>query len=581
MFSNRPITTAWHLLLVSCLGALLYSNSLHAAFQFDDYLNIVDNPAIRDLATFWPPSGPRWFGRLSFAVNYRLGGTDPFGYHLVNTAIHILTACLVYIFVLVIQQTAGSSPRTSAPRTRHLPALACSLLFVAHPIQTQAVTYVVQRFASLATLLFMLSITSYALARQHTSPAAPAAGRTRTTVAVPLYLLSALAGLLAITTKEIAVTLPAVVLLYELLFVSRPVLTARRLIRMAAVLIPAAALSLYAAVHFGAATALNRLSATDEISRHDYFITQLRVIVTYLRLLLFPAGQTIDHHYRVYRTVFSPEIILSILLITALLLAALLLCRLSHTSRPRLRLAAFGIFWFFITLSVESSIIPIADVIFEHRLYLPSIGALLAIVSLADFTLEQPALCRLPMRRYAGCLLAAVIVLFSTATWIRNGVWKDELTLWTDAARKRPDNPRAHNMVGVYYMKQVRMAEAIRSFQRALEADASYAEARSNLGSSYVQIGMLDEGLRELQLAAASNRFDAIDTGILYYNLGKCLYLKGMTDRAIQYYTMAIQLIPNQAAVNHDLGRAYERSNQMQLRDHYLKKAHELDPQHY
>ncbi len=166
MNNLRPAAaTACHVLLIALLGALIYSNTLTASFQFDDKLNIVDNLFIRDIRNLWPPTGARWFGLLTFSLNYLAGGHNPVGYHLVNICIHILTALSVYLFVLLTFRTPYFKGRREGVIQDDWFAFACALLFVAHPIQTQAVTYIVQRFASLATLLFMLSLDCYILAR--------------------------------------------------------------------------------------------------------------------------------------------------------------------------------------------------------------------------------------------------------------------------------------------------------------------------------------------------------------------------------------------------------------------------------
>ena len=195
---RRNATSLLHISVITVVGFLIYSNSLNSSFQFDDKINIVDNPFIRDLGNLWPPSGRRWFGLLTFSINYTLGGLNPFGYHLVNICIHILTACSVYFFVLLTFKT----PFFRNLRDPLLPvswlAFAGALLFATHPIQTQAITYIVQRFASLAALLFMLSINFYLLARLTSingcSPQ-PSSGTRARLKAVSLYAVAALFAL--------------------------------------------------------------------------------------------------------------------------------------------------------------------------------------------------------------------------------------------------------------------------------------------------------------------------------------------------------------------------------------------------
>ena len=294
-----------------------------------------------------------------------------------------------------------------------------------------------------------------------------------------------------------------------------------------------------------------------------------------------PVGQTIDHHYKVYSNVFAVEIIASLLLIALLMATAVYLYKASADGSPYLRLVSFGIFWFFITLSIESSIIPIIDVMFEHRLYLPSIGAILAVTATFAYALESQVLNVRYSRKSAACILALTVIALSSAAYARNEVWKNELTLWSDAIAKKPDNPRAYNMVGIYYQTHFRIYDAIGYFRKALEVDSFYAEARSNLGNGYVQTGRVDEGLNELMITAKSNRFDEIDTGILYYNIGKSFYLKGMPDLALENLNRALRSIPNEPAVYALLGEVYTQKNLPEQSSANFKKAHELDPGKY
>jgi tetratricopeptide (TPR) repeat protein len=582
------ITTACHLLIISVVGALIYSNTLTTSFQFDDKLNIVDNLFIRDIGNLWPPTGSRWFGLLSFSLNYLAGGHNPFGYHLVNICIHILTALSVYLFVLLTFRTPYFNNRNEGVIPDRWFAFACALLFVAHPIQTQAVTYIVQRFASLATLLFMLSLDCYILARliSGNGDNDSASNRTRYYLArVSAYVAACIFALLSLKTKENAYTLPLVVVMYDLMFISglSALLAIIRKQWKVAVSLSALALGFLLFVNhtYGLLALFDKLKATNEISRHDYLITQFRVIITYIRLLFIPVNQTIDHHLGVYRNVFTLEIMASLALIVLLLISAGYLLKVSCERTPYLRLVSFGIFWFFITLSIESSIIPIIDVMFEHRLYLPSIGAILAVTALLVHALGLLPLKHNHLQKSATGILAIVIVVLSSASYVRNRVWKNELTLWADVIAKKPLNPRGYNMVGMYFQGNFRIYEAIGYFRKALEVDSGYAEARSNLGNAYILTGNVDEGLNELMITARSNRFDEIDTGILYYNIAKGYHRKGLPDQAIENLNKALRYLPDEPAFYSLLGEVYLQKNLPELGAVYLKKAHELNPLKY
>lgn len=580
-----PVTL--HLLLIIALGFLVYSNVLSGTFQFDDKLNIVDNPLIRDIGNMWPPSGSRWFGNLTFSLNYIAGGLNPTGYHIVNISIHIFTALTVYMFVFLTLNSPFFTEREYGSTHTPWVACICSLLFVVHPIQTQAVTYIVQRFTSLAALLFMLSLNSYILARLstlNTSNICQSDPIGKLWPSAFFYTSAGLCALLSFKTKENAYTLPAIIAMYDVMFISGLSTLAsfiKNKWRLIAILSTLTSGLLAFTVISGMLPALfNTLKATNEISRHDYLITQFRVIITYIRLLFIPVGQTIDHHYPIYHTVFEPAVFLSLMALLLLLFLALYLFWISRNSNKYLRLASFGIFWFFVTLSVESSFIPIPDVMFEHRVYLPSIGVILAVVSATAWIFEKQNW-RSTLGKTASGSVIAVTLLLSYATYDRNKVWNTELTLWTDAIEKKPKNPRAYNMVGGYYQINFRVHDAITFYKKALDVDNTYMGARSNLANAYVLTGRIDEGLNELLITANSHRFDAIDTAILLYNIGKAYNLKGMPDHAIEYLNYAIINNPNDAAIYFLLGHIYKRKNLLDQSSMNYKKAHELAPDRY
>ncbi len=208
-----PVRSLAVLLLLTLLSALIYSNTFSVPFQFDDADNIVQNPRIKDLTNFFNLSGSRYVGFLSFALNYYVGGLQVFGYHLVNLIIHIVNGFLVYCLVLLLFR-AESQDSPLATDNSHLTtaswiAIATALLFVAHPVQTQAVTYIVQRFASLVTLFYLFTVVCYLKWRLASSES-----RSR----FLWYGGAVLSTVLAMKTKENSFTLPFMILLVEAVF---------------------------------------------------------------------------------------------------------------------------------------------------------------------------------------------------------------------------------------------------------------------------------------------------------------------------------------------------------------------------
>ncbi len=278
------------LLVITAAAVLVYSNAFGASLHFDDFASIVENQSLRDLRSQWPPSGNRWLGYLSFALNFRLGGLEVFGYHLANVLIHVCNGLLVFWLTSITLRTPSLRGAESGPLVRRFLPLTAGLLFAVHPVQTEAVTYVVQRFTSLATLFYLLSLALYAQARLSLEEDRPSKAR-----AACLYGLSVVAAAGAMRTKEIGFTLPLVAAGYELLFF-RP---GRRLLLLAPLGATALLVPLGLATHgqkladvLGEAS---RFAAeTPEIPRSVYLLTQSRVVSTYLRLLLLPIGQNVD-----------------------------------------------------------------------------------------------------------------------------------------------------------------------------------------------------------------------------------------------------------------------------------------------
>jgi protein O-mannosyl-transferase len=599
------------LALLALLAILIYSNTFHVPFHFDDTFNIVANPKIKHLANLLHLSGPRFVGFLTFALNYRFGGLHVFGYHLVNLLIHIANGFLVYLVVRALftlsYPRAAASP-AALPGMAPWVALFTAALFVAHPIQTQAVTYIVQRFTSLAALFYLLTILCYLRWRLD-----PRQGPSR----YLWYAAALFSTLLAMKTRENTFTLPFMILLIEAVFF-RPV-TLKAGIRLFTSLIPflltlliiplSIPLSRLSAMGGGTArgggVAARLTRETLDISRWDYLFTQFRVLITYLRLLILPVHQNLDYDYPLYHSLLDPPVLLSALVLLVLFAAALYLLRFPLKAFPPLtsRVIGFGILWFFLTLSVESSIIPIRDVIYEHRLYLPSVGVLLVFgVFLGE--------CVMRWRTPTVLAFTAVLVLFSAATYQRNAVWKDELTLWSDVVRKSPKKARGHYNLGISYAQLKRTDDAIAQYQIALKSKPDDADIHNNLGVALAAQGFLEQALIQhrivLQLrphdANAHNNMGIIlkllgrpeeaakeyhaaldanpDFAQAHSNLGVVLKMLGRKEEAVQEYETAIRLDPDNAEVHFNLGNAKLEMKQFDQAISEYQKAINLDPEY-
>ncbi|OGQ42737.1 MAG: hypothetical protein A3A85_09285 [Deltaproteobacteria bacterium RIFCSPLOWO2_01_FULL_42_9] len=614
--------------LITITAFLIYSNTFASPFHFDDEPNIVENYKLRDLSNFWPPSGSRYVGVLSFALNYHFGGLNVFGYHLVNIIIHIINGLLIWWLIILTFKTPvmqvyvgqGLSPALTPDRIirglkadlPYLTALTASLIFVSHPIQTQAVTYIVQRFASLATLLYILSLTLYIKARLQTvQTGANAVGKFFSTSTLTFYFLSLVSAILAMKTKEISLTLPFVIILYEVMFFAPTKQNygfAKRLlylipVTLTAFIIPLSLIGTDRPVGDMIGELREAAQETEEISRDVYLLTQFRVIVTYIRLLFLPINQNLDYDYPLSHSLFEPQTFAFFLFLSAIFAFAIyLFIRSRRTAKSPSRLAgektkspsphrgegrgegkcyglliSFGILWFFITLSVESSIIPIRDVINEHRLYLPSVGAVIAFGSgvLYGFSYARE---RLGIK--VSLLLATCVLLFVTAftlgiaTYKRNLVWKDDIALWDDVIEKSPEKARGYNNLGKALQEKELFTESIKALQQAIQLKPNLPEPHTNLGNVYSKQGRFDYAIKEYRAALKLNPYDAE----AYNNLGNTYYSQGLFNEAMQAYVIAVKLKPDYPDAYNNLGSLYATQERIDAAIEEFKKALRLEP---
>jgi tetratricopeptide (TPR) repeat protein len=556
---SRTGSLRLHLVLIAVLGLLAYSNTFDVPFQWDGkYHYLEPNPVIKDLSYFLNPSKAkepleameyynlyaifenRLICFLTFALNYSLHGLDVRGYHAVNLAVHITNALLIYLLVILTLKTPLLENSRLKDYDGHI-ALFSAMLFVAHPVQTQAVTYICQRFTSLAAFFSLLSLLAYVKARISTL-------NIRRYV---FYALALISILLAMKTKENVFTFPLIILLYEFMFFKGS--TKRRFLYLLPLLLTMLIIPL-SVIDFDKPFAKAVADATrtpTEISRLDYLFTQFRVVVTYIRLLFIPVGQNADYDYPVFHSFFNPEVFLSFLLLCSILGLGIFLLHRSRVSDPGLRLLSFGVFWFFITLSVESGLILIIDVIFEHRMYLPSAGAFLSITTWA-FLLTGRAKSK-ELRAFAISSFILMSLVFSYVAYARNAVWKSEITLWEDVVKKSPRKARGYYNLGFYFTSKGLTDKAAELFKIAIRLNPDFAEAHNWLGAIYISKGLFDEAIEHFRLAVRLK--PSYIKG--HNNLGAVYMDKGLTEKAIEHYKIAVKLKPDLIEAHYNLGLIY------------------------
>lgn len=552
-----------HAILIVILGLLIYSNAYHVPFHFDDHPMIKQCESLPEhfsVSAFLKQN--RAVGYLSFVLNYAVHGRSVLGYHVVNIAIHLINALLVYLLVVLSLRT--SLLKDSVPNDRACAiALISSLLFVCHPVQTQAVTYIVQRYTSLAAMFYLLTFVLYIKARTSDSKG----------ISLINYVLSLLSAMLAMKSKEIAFTLPFTIALYEMMFFSgkgwkRPVFLASFLLML--LIIPLGLFGVYGLSQDSIRDVEMATRVQTTLSRYSYLLTEFSVITTYLRLLILPVNQNLDYDYPIYHTLFDPVILVSLLLIMALISVAWRFRR----STGIFRLLSFGIFWFFITLSVESSFIPIEDVIFEHRIYLPSAGYFIAISVLLISGISQLGVVHKRLSVAATSILAALIIILSAATYARNTVWQSELEIWKDVTEKSPLKERGHYNLARQYRMKGNIVQAVAEYELAIACsrnahDAS--ESYNNLGRLYEEQGLLEKAeaayIRSVEMNSANS--------IAFNNLGLVFMRNNLLDRAIAQFSRSIEIDPVYAKARANLVRALQEKGLYAEAEQELKKASE------
>ena len=536
LFSRQP---AVHQALILLLGLLIYSNTFHVPFIFDDNTIIVNNPRLQDLGQFmrsFDLRESRFVGYLTFALNYAVNGTNVAGYHVVNLIIHIAASLLVYwLIVSILQTPAISTPGGALLQSvsaRHGFALSIALLFVSHPVQTQAVTYIVQRLTSLATLFYVLACLLFVRWRL-SHEGADSSVSSRSFMNIALYGGSLAAAFLAFRTKEISITLPAMLIICESMFFSGN--AKRRIVPLLPYLVLGViiiATEIATRGSLGAVAAIDPVAGLYQglhhLSRLEYLFTQFRVIATYLRLLVLPVNQNLDYDYPVSTTLFDSSVIGALLFLLAVVaFAAYAYRRFRSTAggnKAAYGLIAFGLFWFFVTLSVESSIIPIDDVIMEHRVYLPSVGFFVAFVALGTLLIGAPGRTGEVVRKTGPVMFALVVIALSISAYARNATWSDLVSIHEDIVGKSPRKPRAHINLGVSYEERGLLDSAAREYSTALLLNPNDALARHNLGNLFYKHGYWDKALVHYQAIVATN-WNAPSTheriGIIYYRTGR------------------------------------------------------------
>lgn len=570
------------LLLLGLIIIIAYSRTFQVPFVFDDFHSIVDKSRIRDFFSFLSPNAltyPRPLTDLTFALNYRIGGLEILGFHIVNTLIHIFNAWLVYMISMVLFTRLGSNDLLSEDKKSSegsnfpiIAAFAAALFFALHPMQTQAVTYIVQRYTSLSAFFSLLCIWLFLQARLRMEETnQPCQSKIFDPVVILFMCTSLVCAVSAFLSKQTAAMLPGLIILLELILFKKS-LFARK--RAALTIIPILFLFIFfVAYSSGALRGEISLSSlledvgvktmeTRDISRWTYLITQFSVIVLYIRMIVLPYGQNIDHMYPFTEYFWNVQTLFSI----GLILGIIVLAFYAYRKKPLITLA---VGWFFIALSVESSIIPIRDAMFEHRMYLPMFGPALIFGLMIFYAAEK-----INKKAFVWLLAGCLILILGITTVVRNEVWRDPVKLWKDSIQKNPYNFRAWTNLGQVQLAKNDIPAAEKSFRYSLKLRSQNSQAMGNLGIALARQGKFKEAIPYLKRALETmpESFD------FHYNLGVTYGVSGKYDEAIEHYRKALKIRPDHLLSLMNLSVELGRINSFDEAEKVLSRALEISP---
>jgi Flp pilus assembly protein TadD len=538
----------WALVLVAA-GAAAYGNSFSGVFVLDDLAAIVHNPTLQHL---WP-IGRWWHGPLgstasgrpllnfSLAINYACGGLNPAGYHVLNLAIHLLAGLTLFG---IVRRTLANLPAAigfpAADAT--IVGFSAALLWLVHPLQTQAVTYVVQRAESLMGLFYLLTLYCFIRLAEGGARSAPSSGaaitKNRSGRGNWMWGGGAVAACLCgVLTKEVTATAPLLVLLYDRTFVAGSFREAWRR-RWAVYLGLAATWAVLAAAI--ASTGGNRSGTSGfnvGVAPTAYWLTQFPALVRYLCLSVWPHPLVFE-----YGTFWLPRpraagpaaaIVLALALATGTALAL---------RRPAARAWGFLGAWFFGILSVTSVVPGIYQMIVEHRMYLP----LAAVTTTAALGLWRI------FGRYSAVAGGTLALALAAATFARNQDYRSAIGLWQDTVNQRPLNDTAQTSLAIALYEARRVPEAIDHYEAAVRLKPEATDTLNDLGCALLSVGRRDEGIRRLQEAV---RLDP-STPQYHFNLGTGLAGSNRLDEGIAQFREAIRLDPGYAEAHLKLALA-------------------------
>jgi Flp pilus assembly protein TadD len=553
-----------HLLCTAVLVIIslaVYCNSLSNGFVFDDWVVIVENKHMTDLWNSLPSffnnsyfkiadgeASYRPIATLSYFLIHALAGLNPLYYHLASVLLHTLNVLLVYLLIFWL---LGD----------WFKALLAALLFACHPALTEAVDGIAFNEDLLAAFFSLLALILYVRAVDQ-RPAGPA------------HLLSLFFFLCGLLSKEMAVSLPVIILLYDLTFreVAEQGLSVKHIlktinIRRSFYAGYAVICLLYLLLRFFIFTNPGNGNKPHSVNLVERLLYLPNHIFSFVKLAIAPYDLNVDYVYAYPDNFFEISNLIGFVVILSLVVLSFFIYR-------RFKEIFFGFWWFLITLFPVYNIIEIFNPLAERYLYIPIIGycLLLPVIfyRICSKMLKQPHSAKV-------VTLLAVIVLSSAYSVIairRNQDWKDDLTLWSKTVIQSPNSGIAHGGLGRAYHERGQLDKAIHEFQEAVRLLPNHFKAYYILGVVYDQKGDVANAIDNLKKSIAINP----EFADAHYNLAILYHKQGLMDEAIRQYRKVVELKPDDIEAHNDLGVAYALQGKLDQAVSEWEKVLEIDP---
>lgn len=536
------------IIAIVTISIFLYANTLKNGFVYDDEGTIVNNILIKDLGNlknlfhkeeYFALSGEgsyRPFVTFTYFIDFALFGLNSWGYHLTNTLLHAINGVLLYIFLtLIIQPQSLSSPQSAALRPFFNPPLLMTLLFITHPVLTEAVNAISFREDLLVFLFYISTLSMYLALRLN---------RWQTGSRWLIYILSCTAYFLALLSKEMAVTLPLIIICYELIYHHEGKRGLTKLNPMNIGYIGVMVIYLYLRFYYFDNPPQNIRGLIPDIQYWQPLEKALTIpwlILNYLKLTLFPVSLSADYVITPLRSFYSYPFLLSSIALFSLVFAAI-------TARKRRKALSFGILFVVITLIPVYNVVPIINPFAERYIYLPAIGSTIIIGTIIHIILGT--------RNNNSRLIIFFVILslYAYQTVKRNTAWIDNYSLWSDTIKKAPNSTWAYNNLGWWCMQAGKFDEAVNAYRTSLSLKNTQKKLHYNIGVIYTKLGRYEEAIYEFQKELSINP-NNVRTLL---NIGSVYGILGRYELAIQEFRKVLEIEPNNGTALNDIKAASE-----------------------